>query len=110
MRLLLCCLLVLMAFYWNACSCKTEASGVVLDALTKQPLEGVEVHIHLSLLHNDTLEKPVATNAIGHYELEHFYCSNYMIDFYKEGYTGFVCAPKLNDTILLYQNLETDDY
>ncbi len=87
-----------------SCNCHTEGSGVVLDGKTKEPLENVKVSIHLSTIHDDSLKIPVLTDENGNYTLSHSYCSDYMIDFDKEGYIGFVTSPKKNDTIFLNIN------
>ncbi|MFK7797727.1 MAG: hypothetical protein AB8E82_09745 [Aureispira sp.] len=95
-------LLLGIAFYWSACSCNTEASGVVLDLQTKQVIQGVRVQ--LSLLHhqrNDTLNQPVVTNAAGFFELRHSYCKNYDLTFFKEGYIMHTATPKTENTVYL---------
>ncbi|WP_291728459.1 hypothetical protein [Bernardetia sp.] len=95
-------------FLSTSCDCHTESTGVVLDRTTRQPLENVEVSIYLSTVHKDSLKTPVFTNKNGVYKLTHEYCSDYMIDFDKEGYIGFVTSPKENDTIYLEMNKEKD--
>ena len=94
-------LLFLFTFFLISCDCHTEANGVVLDKATKKPLEDVKVSIYLSTVHKDSLKTPLFTDENGQYKLTHNYCSDYMIDFDKEGYTGFVTSPNENDTIYL---------
>ena len=95
-------LLIITAIYWTACSCNTEASGVVLDQQTQQPIQNVRVR--LALQHhqrNDTLDQPVFTNAAGFFELRHSYCKNYDLTFFKEGYIMHTATPKKEDTVYL---------
>lgn len=93
--------LIIMAYAWNACSCKTEASGIVLDAETLQPLEGVYLQLELAVVHGDTLHPAVRTNTAGEYELVHFYCKNYALTFSKDNYIGYTTKARLQDTIFL---------
>ncbi|MGH1339809.1 MAG: hypothetical protein ACRBFS_27060 [Aureispira sp.] len=92
---------ITIAFIGKACSCKTDASGVVLDAKTLEPLEGVRVRIALANIHGDTLDQPTITNAEGYFECTHFYCSKYQLNFFKENYIAHTKDPALQDTILL---------
>lgn len=87
--------------FFYGCECITEANGIVIDEKTKQPLENVKVSIYLSTVHGDSLKIPIFTDKNGMYKFSHNYCSEYMIDFYKEGYSGFVTSVKQNDTIYL---------
>ena len=96
-----CFFFVLLTSIFYSCDCHTEANGIVIDYKTKQPLENVEVGIYLSTVHGDSLKTPIFTDKNGRYKLSHKYCSDYMIDFYKEGYYGFVTSVKTNDSIFL---------
>ncbi len=96
-----CLFFILLPFIFYSCNCHTEANGIVVDRITKQPLENVEVSIYLSMIHNDSLKIPVFTDKNGRYKVSHDYCSDYMIDFYKEGYIGWVASVKENDSIFL---------
>lgn len=96
-----CLFFFFISFILCSCDCHTEANGIVVDEITKQPLENVEVSIYLSTIHRDSLKTPIFTDKNGKYKLSHDYCSDYMIDFYKEGYSGFVTSVKTNDSIFL---------
>lgn len=99
-------------FGWIAllagCNCDHQGSGWVVDRTTGQPLEKVEVSIYLSTVHDDSLPRRVYTDADGHFALSHTYCTNYMIDFYKEGFIGHVTHLPQGDTIYL-ERLGPDD-
>lgn len=100
-RFLFLLLIMITTCCWSACSCKTEASGVVLDAKTLQPLAGVQIELELATVHGDTLEQPVFTNAAGKYELVHFYCKNHSLVFIKDNYVAYTVSAQLKDTIYL---------
>ncbi len=105
-----CLFFVLFAFVFCSCDCHTEANGVVVDKITKLPIESVEISIHLSMIHDDSLKTPVFTDKNGHYKLSHDYCSDYMIDFHKEGYFGFVTSVRKNDSIFLEVYVDDGEY
>ncbi|WP_338813540.1 hypothetical protein V9L05_19325 [Bernardetia sp. Wsw4-3y2] len=105
-----CLFFVLFAFIFCSCDCHTEANGIVMDSQTKQPLENVEVSIYLSMIHKDSLKTPIFTDKNGIYKLAHDYCSDYMIDFYKEGYVSWTSSVKENDTIYLETYVDNEEY
>jgi hypothetical protein len=96
-----CLFFILLTFVFCSCDCHTEGNGIVVDRITKQPVENVEISIYLSTVHRDSLNKPIFTDKNGLYKITHNYCSDYMIDFYKEGYYGFVTSVRTNDSIFL---------
>lgn len=93
--------LLLIALVGKACSCKTAANGVVVDAKTLQPIEGVQIQISFANIHGDTLDQPTVTDAAGYFECTHFYCNKYQLDVVKEGYVIHTQDPALKDTIRL---------
>ncbi|WP_338764876.1 hypothetical protein WAF17_00515 [Bernardetia sp. ABR2-2B] len=104
------CLFFVLIFIFCGCDCHTEANGIVVDRITNQPLEGVQVSIYLSTIHKDSLKNPVFTDKNGAYNLSHDYCTDYMIDFHKEGYVGWVTSVKENDSVFLEVYVDDGEY
>lgn len=90
----------------TGCNCEHKGSGWVYHRTTRQPMEGVEVAIHLSSVHDDTLSHRVYTDADGAFSFQHSYCTNYMVEYHREGYIGFVADLTEGDTIWLEEVTE----
>ncbi|MCB9034669.1 MAG: hypothetical protein H6553_12585 [Chitinophagales bacterium] len=84
----------------SSCDKTREGNGIVLDSVTKQPLDSVNVDIYLMSIHNDSLFPKVYTNAKGEYHVKHEH-GRKMVQFSKEGYIGYVADLRKNDTIYM---------
>lgn len=100
-------LILLLGLTFTACTEKIkEGNGIVLDSVTKQPIDSVNVDIYLNSVHDDSLFPKVYTDATGKYNVKYEF-NREMIHFTKEGYISFVTKLRKNDTIYLEETRKT---
>jgi len=82
------------------CNNQIERKGVVIDKVTKEPMQNVSIDIYMKSQKRDSLKDDVFTDSIGHYHIKEKREVDQLFLVYKTGYVGFTSSLSiLNDTI-----------
>ena len=83
------------------CNCHHDAKGTVFDAITSQPLAGVTVNVYVPGKMDEFVIYKVETDEKGQFDFSHDQCTDYDLEFTKEGYTSFIAKRESQMEILL---------
>ncbi len=87
---------------FTQCTTKIERSGFVLDAVSKEPIEGVSVEIYMKYQRKDSLAQKVLTDANGYFYIKEKRNDNQLFAVRKKGYIGYISALSVpEDTVFL---------
>ena len=93
--LLVCSLLLL-----GSCTEPFERSGIVVDRITRQPIEGVSIDIYMKGQRRDSLKEKVFTDKNGYFITKEKRDADESFLFMKKGYIGYTSSLSAkNDTI-----------
>ena len=99
--------LALTIFFMVGCDNKIERSGIVVDELSGEPIEGVSIEVYLKNQRGDSLMKKIFTDHDGYFHIAEKRSKSLDFELNKSGYISHINSLSIeSDTIRLEKNTD----